>query len=108
MTNSRDEIWDEWRDRVTMTPNELEDWLKTDESRSAGDNVDGESTGHLSGRRIVEIKRTNKNDLSDDQWDQMTAVNVYIARHCMQVPDGDLTYTPWRHAEGRRLCLTAN
>ena len=98
MTKSRDEIWDEWRERVNMTPDELEQWFKTEESRSAGDSDDGESTGHLSGWRIAEIRRTGKEDLSDDQWDRMAEVTGYIARHCAQVPDGDVTDTPWRHS----------
>ena len=84
---SRDEIWDEWRNKVNMAPQELEDWLDTDRSKSVGDTDDGESTGHKSGRRIVEIKRTNKDDLTDDQWDHMAKVVGYINRHCAQVPN---------------------
>ena len=50
---------------VNMSPKELEEWLETDESQSVGDSDgDGESTGHRSGRRIVEIKRTKVADLS--------------------------------------------
>ena len=84
---SRDEIWDEWREKVNMAPKELEEWLDTDESKSVGDSDSGESTGHKSGRRIVEIKRTNKDDLTDDQWDHVGKVVAYINRHCAQVPD---------------------
>ena len=87
MAKSRDEIWDEWQDRVNMSPSELEDWLETDEAKSVGDSDDAESTGHESGRKIVKIKRTNKGDLSDDQWDWMGKVVGYINRHCAQVPD---------------------
>ena len=84
---SREEIWDEWREKVNMAPKELEEWLETEESKSVGDSDDGESTGHKSGRRIVEIQRTNKDELSDDQWDHMGKVVGYINRHCAQVPD---------------------
>lgn len=84
---SRDEIWDEWREKVNMAPKELEEWLQTEESKSVGDSDESESTGHKSGRRIVEIKRTNKDDLSDDQWDHMGKVVAYINRHCAQVPE---------------------
>lgn len=83
---SRDDIWDAWSGKVNMAPKELEDWLETEESKSVGDSDDGESTGHKSGRRIVEIKRTNKDDLTDDQWDHMAKVVGYINRHCAQVP----------------------
>ena len=99
MAKDRDQIWDEWRDLVNMAPKELEDWLTTDESKSVGDTGgDGESTGHESGRRIVEIKRTDKADLSDDQWSHMAKVVGYINRHCSQVPEGDLTETDWRYS----------
>lgn len=38
-----------------MAAAELEKWLETEESRSVGDDGGGESTGHRSGRRIVQI-----------------------------------------------------
>ena len=86
MGKSHDEIWDEWGDLVNMAPKALEDWLETDESKSVGQG-EGESKGHESGRRIVEILRTNKDDLSDDDWDHMGKVVGYIKRHGAQVPD---------------------
>lgn len=63
-----------------------------------GGRESGGSTGYVSGRRIVEIKRTRKGDLSDDQWHWMAKINGYIARHCAQVPVGDVTDTIWRHS----------
>ena len=96
---SRDEIWDAWRDLVNMAPKELEDWLQTDESKSVGDTGSGESTGHKSGRRIVRIKRTNKDDISDDQWDHMAKVTGYIKRHLAQGgPDEDMEHSAWRYS----------
>ena len=83
----RDELFTTFNDKVNMAPKELEDWLDTDESQSVGDSDGGESTGHKSGRKIVDIKRTNKADLTDDQWDWMAKVVGYINRHCAQVPD---------------------
>ncbi len=95
-----DEIWDEWRDLVNMAPKELEEFLETDESKSVGDSAgDGESTGHASGRRIVEIKRTNKDDLSNDQWDHMAKVVGYIKRHKSQGgPEDDVEHSNWRYS----------
>ena len=98
-SKSRDEIWDEWRDLVNMAPKELEEWLETEESQSVGDSDSGESTGHKSGRRIVEIKRTNKDDLSDDQWDHMAKVTGYINRHLKQGgPKEDAGHSNWRYS----------
>ncbi len=97
---SRDEIWDEWRDVVNMAPQELDDFLDTDESRSVGATEDdGESTGHKSGRRIVKIKRTKKDDLTDDQWNHMAKVVGYINRHTAQGgPDDDVEHSNWRYS----------
>lgn len=98
-SKSQDEIWSEWRDLVNMTPQELEDWLETDASKSVGDAERGESTGHASGRRIVSIKRTNKADLDDDQWDHMAKVTGYIRRHTAQGgPDDDVEHSAWRYS----------
>ena len=97
--DEKDEIYDTFYDRVNMQPKELEEWLETEESKSVGDNDDGESTGHKSGRRIVEIKRTNKDDLSDDQWDHMATVVGYIKRHLSQGgPDKNVEGSAWRYS----------
>ena len=52
-----DTVREEFAGAVNMTAGELEAWLETDESRSVGQDADGsgESTGHASGRRIVEL-----------------------------------------------------
>jgi len=64
-TDDHDTIRREFGEAVTMTAGELETWLDTDESRSVGQKDGGsESTGHASGRRIVEILRTGKADLT--------------------------------------------
>ena len=99
-SKDKDQIWNEWRDLVNMAPKELEEWLETDESKEVGaDSGDGESKGHKSGKRIVEIKRTNKDDLSDDQWDHMAKVVGYIKRHRSQGgPDDDVEHSNWRYS----------
>ena len=97
--DDRDDIYDTFYDRVNMAPKELEEWLDTEESKSVGDNDDGESTGHRSGRRIVEIKRTRKDDLSDDDWSHMATVVGYIKRHCSQGgPADDVRHSKWRYS----------
>jgi hypothetical protein len=98
MGKDRDEIWSEWTELVNMAPAELETWLETEESRSVGDSDGGESTGHASGRRIVALRRTKKDDLSDDDWAHMGKVVGYIKRHCAQGPDRDLETSRWRYS----------
>ena len=96
---SRDTVWSEWQSLVNIAPAELEDWLQTEESRSVGDSDDGESTGHASGRRIVDIQRTDKDDLSDSQWDHMATVVGYIKRHCSQGgPNENRETSAWRYS----------
>lgn len=96
---SRDEVWEEWGELVNLSPSELEDWLETEESKSVGDSDSGESTGHASGRRIVEIQRTNKEDLGDGQWEHMAKVVGYIKRHCSQGgPEEDVEKSAWRYS----------
>ncbi len=85
-----------FRDAVNMSPSELDDWLRTDESRSVGDNDGGESTGHRSGRRIVEIKRKNVDELTDADHAHMDEVVGYVSRHLAQRPDGDVEGSAWR------------
>ena len=92
-----DDVWDDWQQSVNMTASQLETWLQTDESKSVGQG-EGESTGHQSGRRIVEILHTKKADLSDDDAQHMRKVVGYVKRHLAQRPDGDVTDTRWRYS----------
>ena len=81
-----------------MQPKELEEWLETEESKSVGDSDGSESTGHRSGRRIVDIKHTKKSELTDNQWDHMDKVIGYVHRHTAQRPDGDIEDSDWRYS----------
>ncbi len=97
--DERTQVAKDFHEAVTMTPAELERWLETDESRSVGQkDGGGESVGHESGRRIVEILRTKKADLTDDDHEHMRTVVGYVHRHLAQRPDGDVTDTRWRYS----------
>ena len=94
-----DDIWDDWKSAVNMTPKQLEGWLETDESLSVGDTSGGgEATGHKSGRRIVEILHTKKADLTEDDVQHMHKVVGYVHRHLAQRPSGDVENTRWRYS----------
>ncbi|QKW38934.1 DUF3140 domain-containing protein [Actinomadura sp. NAK00032] len=89
----------EFGEAVNMTPKELERWLETEESRSVGQkDGGGESTGHASGRRIVELLRTGRSDLTEDDYAHMRKVTGYVHRHLAQRPSGDVAGTPWRYS----------
>ncbi|RDS66314.1 DUF3140 domain-containing protein [Streptomyces sp. M7] len=95
----REETWSDFREAVNMSPSRLDEWLATDESREAGQHKDGgESTGHASGRRIAEILRTRKDDLTDDDYGHMRKVVGYVRRHLAQRPSGDVEDSRWRHS----------
>lgn len=95
-----DEVWDDWKHAVNMTAGELEKWLQTEQSQEVGQKSSSgaESTGHASGRHIVEILRTKKDDLTDDDAAHMRKVVGYVARHSKQKPSGDVEDAPWRHS----------
>lgn len=80
MSDSPEQTHDDFSDAVNMTASELEKWLDTDDSKAMGQKSGsgGESTGHHSGRRIVEILRTKKADLTDDDYAHMRKVVGYV------------------------------
>jgi hypothetical protein len=98
--DDHDETAKEFHDAVNMTASELEKWLETDESKDVGQKSDGggESTGHASGRRIIELLKAKKSDLSDDDYAHMRKVVGYVRRHSAQRPKGDVEDTHWRYS----------
>ena len=96
-----DAVRRDFDEAVNMTAGELEKWLDTDESQSVGQDSDGsgESTGHASGRRIVELLRTKKDDLTDDDLAHMGKVRGYVRRHLAQRPgEEDVETSRWRYS----------
>jgi hypothetical protein len=95
--DDKQEIYDDFREAVNMQPKEIEDWLDTEDSKRVGQkDGGGESVGHKSGRRIVEIKRTNKADLTESDYEHMRKVVGYVHRHRAQGPDSDVKESDWR------------
>ena len=98
MADERQQIIDEFGDNVNMTRKELEDWLGTEESQSVGQG-NGESKGHESGRRIVELLKKNKSDYTDDDVEHMKKVNSYVKRHMGQGPKKqNVEDSKWRYS----------
>ncbi len=90
----------DFRSAVNMTAKQLEKWLETDESKAVGDKGEGkgESVGHHSGRRIVEILGKKPGEYTAGDLEHMTKVVGYVHRHLAQRPAGDIEETPWRHS----------
>jgi hypothetical protein len=95
-----DDIRRAFGEAVNLTAGELERWLATDESQAVGQKDGGdESTGHASGRRIVELLRTRKDDLTDDDLAHMRTVHGYVQRHLAQRPaQEDIATSRWRYS----------
>jgi Protein of unknown function (DUF3140) len=99
--DDRDAIRKDFDEAVNMSASELEEWLQSDESQSVGQKSggSGESTGHESGRRIVEILRKEEGDLDDDDYAHMRKVHGYVARHLAQEPTKeDVEGSKWRYS----------
>ena len=99
--DEHDTLRREFGEAVNMTPRELEEWLQSEESQSVGQKSEGsgESTGHESGRRIVELLRTKQSDLTDDDYAHMRKVHGYVQRHLAQEPKKeDVESSKWRYS----------
>ncbi|GAA5833925.1 hypothetical protein JCM3766R1_002473 [Sporobolomyces carnicolor] len=100
---SDEQVIEEWQELVNMTPDELREWLETEDSKSAGwsretqtkvddpeNGSDGadESVGHESGRKIIDILERNPDGNADDYTEEdlahMRKVVAYIKRHSAQ------------------------
>jgi len=100
-TSDQDDIHTTFKHDVNMTASELEKWLKTDESKSVGQaSGDGESIGHHSGERIIEILHKKKADLTADDEAHMHKVHSYVSRHSAQGPHDkkDVETSRWRYS----------
>ena len=88
----------QFQEAVNLDADELEAWLRTDESQSVGFTPAGrgESVGHASGRRIVELLRSRQP--TEDDHRHMRKVVGYVHRHLAQRPLGDVTHTRWRYS----------
>lgn len=101
MADDDEQVRDEFADAVNMTRSELSRWLETDESKSVGQKKDGaqESTGHESGRHILELLQKKADDLTDDDLHEMRRVTGYVKRHLAQEPSSEsIEDSRWRYS----------
>ncbi|KAL2794821.1 hypothetical protein BJX66DRAFT_337432 [Aspergillus keveii] len=84
-------VINEFNGLINMTANELRDWLREEQSQSSGwknESGAGETIGHESGRKIVNILEHNPNKdpsgYSDEDVDHMRRVVSYCKRHLAQ------------------------
>ena len=102
--DDHDQFARDFNEAVNMAPAELERFLDSDDSQRVGwkgedGRGDGESIGHRSGRRIVELKRTKRADFTDEDYAHMKKVVSYVHRHLAQGgPAKDKERSDWRYS----------
>ncbi|PSB41390.1 DUF3140 domain-containing protein [Chamaesiphon polymorphus] len=97
MADDRKSIIEDFHQVVNMSPQQLANWLKTEDSQEVGQKNDGdESIGHKSGRQIVELLERDESEYSDEEIAHMRKVVSYVRRHSAQRPQGDVKDTRWR------------
>ncbi|PNS20438.1 hypothetical protein CAC42_5888 [Sphaceloma murrayae] len=91
MVKDDETVIKEFGELVNMSAKELEEWLGKEESAGAGwskDDGSGETVGHESGRKIIEILKKNpKKDAKkydEDDIPHMRKVVAYNKRHLAQ------------------------
>lgn len=97
MADDRKSIIEDFHQVVNMSPQQLSSWLKTEDSQEVGQKNDGdESTGHKSGKQIVELLERDESEYTEEEIAHMRKVVSYVRRHSAQRPQGDVKDTRWR------------
>lgn len=97
--SEKKDIRKEFDEVVNMTASTLGKWLETDESKAVGQKKDGddESTGHHSGKKIIDILGKKQADLTTDDYAHMRKVISYVRRHSAQKP-ADVEGSNWLYS----------
>lgn len=106
MANTTDplkKIRDDFNTAVNMTPAALKAWLNTDESHAVGwkgpdGKGTGESVGHRSGRRIVQLLGLHPAEYEPDDYAHMRKVVGFVHRHLAQRPARNVKTSRWRYS----------
>jgi hypothetical protein len=99
VSKSDEQVIEEFDEAVNMNSKELEEWLETEESKEVGQkDGGGESKGHESGRKIVEIIGKDNSDYTGEDIEHMRRVVSYVHRHRAQKPKGGVEDSNWRYS----------
>ncbi len=95
---SDDEVRARFAALVNMSPREIADWHKTEQSRSVGqDSGDGVSVGVKAGQRTIQLLRAKRAPNADD-LKHMRRVISFISRLRAQSPRKNRETSRWRYA----------
>ena len=89
-----------FKQAVNMSPKKLAAWLETPESKEVGfkSTEGGESVGHGSGRRILDMLGQSQVEFSSEDLAHAKKVIGYIHRHLAQRPSGDIANSRWLYS----------
>ena len=90
----------EFKQAVNISPQKLAAWLETPESKEVSfeSSERGESVGHQSGQRIVDLLGQTQAKFSSGDVDHAKKVIGSIHRHLAQRPSGDIADSRWRYS----------
>jgi Protein of unknown function (DUF3140) len=99
MAKSDQQVVEEFDEAVTWAPKSSRSSSRPkSQRRSARRTVGGESKGHESGRKIVEILGKNNSDYTEADIEHMRRVVSYVHRHQAQRPKGDVEGSNWHYS----------
>ena len=91
-------LWDEFHQTVNMTSDELRTWLLTDASGEDAFSADPDMGLPDLGRRVVELLRKRKVDLTEDDVAVMQEVSDYVADRTANPPASGERDEEWRRS----------
>lgn len=100
VSQSDEAVIAEFKKMMNIPPKDLDRWLDTDESKKVGfkERGKGESVGHESGRKILNILAKRKDRYTNEDISHIHKVVGYVKRHLEQKPKGDITASNWRYS----------
>jgi hypothetical protein len=90
--------WESFHEAVNMTSDELRTWLLTEASGEDTFVADPELGLSELGRKVVEILRKRKVDLTSKDADVMRQVSDYVANCEANRPAEGMRHDQWRHS----------
>ena len=90
--------WDSFHEAVNMTSDELRSWLLTESSGEDAFAAEPDLGLPELGRKVVEILRKRKVDLTSEDANVMRRVSDYVADSESNRPDEGIRHDQWRRS----------
>lgn len=90
-------VLEEFNEWVNMSPDEHEQWLKSDCSRDSSIHFSGSLSDNRAGWRVVELKRKHPEQFEENDFDLMMRAVGFIKRQAFAEPYGYINASQWRY-----------